>query len=235
MFETQRKDVEKKLNNFLLPNKSLSGTDIQNNWFPEIEADIFLSHSHLDKQTALILAGWLFENFKLKTFIDSSVWGYSNELLKIIDDAYCRNPSGETYSYEKRNYSTSHVHLMLSAALNKMIDNCECIFFLNSPNSISSNADTEMTASPWIYTEIAITKTIQKKTPERIKLETRAFSKGGEILNESLRIEYELELSHLSEINFDVIKNLENKSITSPQAALDELYKFRPINAKFYK
>ena len=29
-----------------------------------------------------------FNNFGLRVFIDSSVWGYANELLKIIDNEY---------------------------------------------------------------------------------------------------------------------------------------------------
>lgn len=122
LLSDQKNQVQTNLNKFLLPNKSLNGTDIQENWFPEIDAHIFLSHSHTDTTTALILAGWLKEQFQLNTFVDSTVWGYANDLLKIIDNAYCLNPVGNTYSYEKRNYSTSHVQLMLASALNKMID-----------------------------------------------------------------------------------------------------------------
>jgi hypothetical protein len=234
LFTEQRKNVQKKLDKFLLPNMSLNGSDIQKNWFPEIPADIFLSHSHKDERTALILAGWLYHQFELKTFIDSSVWGYSNELLKIIDNEYCKNSSGETYSYEKRNYSTSHVHLMLSTALNKMIDNCECIFFLNTPNSVSSNVDKEMTASPWIYTEMAMIQTIQKKTPKRIELKSRTFSKG-ENLNENFMIEYEIELSHLKDLDLESLKSLQDKDFISSEAVLDDLYGNHLINNKFYK
>src|SRR4051812_42196797 len=94
IFADQKKYVEANLEKFLLTNKSLNGTGIQESWFPEIDAHIFLSHSHVDEKTALILAGWLNEQFQLHTFIDSSVWGYANDLLKIIDNTYCLNPSG---------------------------------------------------------------------------------------------------------------------------------------------
>ena len=234
LFVEQQQQVQKKLNKFLLPNNSLNGTEIQENWFPEIDAHIFLSHSHEDEETALILAGWLYRNFGLKTFIDSTVWGYSHDLLKIIDNTYCLNPGGETYSYEKRNYSTSHVHLMLAAALNKMIDSCECIFFMNTPNSISSNADTERTSSPWIYTEIVVTQTIQKKTPDRLRAQTRTFSKG-ENLNEGPKIEYELELSHLRELDFGELIGIFKSEVYSPEDALDKLYRHKPISDYFYK
>ena len=55
----------------------------------------------------IALNGWLYESFGIKSFIDSSVWGYANDLLKLIDDAYCLNLEGtnKSYNYEKRNYS----------------------------------------------------------------------------------------------------------------------------------
>lgn len=131
--ENGKKIIRQKLVDFLSPDGSLSGTEIMENWFPTVDADVFLSHSHKDEKLALTVAGLLKEKLNLNVFIDSIVWGYSERLLKNIDDKYCRNDGEKTYSYDKRNYTTSHVNLMLSNALNKMIDNCECIIFLNSP------------------------------------------------------------------------------------------------------
>jgi hypothetical protein len=54
-------------------------------WFPYINADIFISHSHKDYNDVVCLAGWLEEKFGLTAFVDSSVWGYSDRLLKLID------------------------------------------------------------------------------------------------------------------------------------------------------
>ena len=62
---------------------------MQANWFPQIKADIFISHSHKDEDLALALAGWLKVSFGLTAFIDSCVWGYANDLLKMIDYKYC--------------------------------------------------------------------------------------------------------------------------------------------------
>lgn len=42
----------------------------------------------------------------------------------------------KTYDYNLRNYTTSHVHMMLATALTEMIDNTECIMFYNTPNSV---------------------------------------------------------------------------------------------------
>lgn len=91
-----------------------------------------------------------------------------------------------------------------------------------------------MTASPWIYFEVATTKTIRKETPERIKLKTKSFSKG-EVLNERFMIEYELELAHLQELTFESIDNLKHNMYFSPEEVLDDLYAVKPIQNKFFE
>lgn len=232
IYEGHKASSKQILDDFMLKNKSLSGTKIMENWFPQIDAHIFLSHSHTDEEKAIILAGILKEKFGIKTFIDSCIWGYSTDLLRQIDDDFCLNQNKETYNYTKRNYSTSHVNLMLSTALTRMIDNCECIFFLNSPNSISSSDVVSRTKSPWIFSEIATTQIIRKKTPNRLKPETRLFAKGGQ-LNESdretLTIEYDLELSHLTEFTFDDLKKWVGMESSSANQALTNLYHLKPI------
>ncbi|WP_452218921.1 hypothetical protein [Lacinutrix undariae] len=215
----------------------INGNKVIEKWFPIIECDIFLSHSHKDKEQAIALAGLLYKNFGLKTFIDSTVWGFSDKLLKIIDDEYCMHENGENYSYEKRNFSTSHVHLMLNSALNKMIDSCEAIFFLNTPNSISAmNTIKDSTHSPWIFSEIALTQIIRKKTPKRLKQETRMFSGKislSESVKEKLTIEYELELSHFTRLTIRDIQLWMNKSKYSNLNPLDDLYLLNQIDSKF--
>ncbi|WP_397447782.1 hypothetical protein [Polaribacter sp. R77954] len=218
-------------------NGIINGNKVIEKWFPIIECDIFLSHSHKDQDKAIALAGLLYKNFGLKTFIDSTVWGFSDNLLKAIDDKYCMHENQTTYSYEKRNFSTSHVHLMLNSALNKMIDSCEAIFFLNTPNSVSA-IDTikDSTNSPWIFSEIATTQTIRKKTPKRLKQETRTFSSRislSESVKEQLTVEYELELSHFTKLTLRDIQLWINKAKFSNSNPLDELYSLNQINSKF--
>lgn len=97
-------------------------------------------------------------------------------MLKQIDNKYCIHDDGETYDYELRNYTTSHVHMMLSTALTEMIDNTECIMFYNTPNSISladdiqtiKSAKKKVTLSPWIYHELAMTSLVKKRERSRI-------------------------------------------------------------------
>lgn len=236
IYKILKKSVEPKLKEYTLPEGTIDGKKIMQDWFPEVKAHIFLSHSHKDFKNAMYIAGALYTEFKILTFIDSAVWGYSNQLLKIIDDKYCVSTGGETYDYNSRNYSTSHVHLMLSSALNKMIDNCEAVFFLNSNNSVTTKSITEKTNSPWIFSEINTSKIIRKRTPNRLRELTKTFSSTIS-LNESqrsqLRIEYELELSHFTDLSYYGFNNWLNSFSSNPNDALDELYDRYPIDSKF--
>ena len=207
----QKTTIEKIINSFVRDDGSLDGSMMQANWFPQIKADIFISHSHKDKDLAHALAGWLKETFGLTAFIDSCVWGCANELLKLIDNRYCRNEHRRTYDYEKRNSSTSHVHMMLSVALTQMIDNTECLFFLNTPNSITPDTIINQTESPWIYSEIAMSRLIRKKELKEYRVmeyneSLKTFSK-----DEKLKIQYDLPTNHLVDINADDLNEWERR------------------------
>lgn len=237
----QKATIEGIINSFIDDDGFLDGSKMQANWFPQIKADVFISHSHKDRELALALAGWLRETFGLTAFIDSCVWGYANDLLKMIDNKYCYQKATKTYSYQKRNYSTSHVHMMLSVALTQMIDNTECLFFLNTPNSITPNPIINQTESPWIYSEIATSQLIRKKKLEEYRqvalMESqKTFSDGGE-----LKFRYDLPTEYLTEINADILEtwekywsSLDSSNYKYPQYsenlrvhALDKLYELK--------
>jgi hypothetical protein len=221
--------IEEDLRSFIFSDNSLDGTKIQNAWFPQIDAEVFISHSHADKEMAMMLAGWLKENFKIRSFIDSCIWGYANDLLKMIDNQYCRNKEENSYNYHKRNYSTSHVHMMLSSALSMMIDKTECLIFLDTPESIKPHEGIEKTESPWLYFEIGVSQIIRKRIPERRHSEYEKLFSKGEILEKAGLAKYIVDLSHLAEIDHRIL-NLwsETKNIYSAQDALDALYKIKP-------
>lgn len=204
---------------------SLFATKIMDNWFPQVKADVFISHSHKDEGLAVGLAGWLKSKFGVSSFIDSSVWGYSPELLKKLDKKFCLKDSGY-YDYDKRNITNGHVNMMLATSLTKMIDQCECIIFLNTPNSISCKGCIEKdgTESPWIYAEIEATRMLRVNPPER----TRELLKAGlesrsTALDEAISVKYDLDLKHLLLLEASDIITWDSCK-KSGEAALDYLY-----------
>lgn len=224
-FNSQKKGIQKRLKDFMYSDNSIDGTSMQADWFPQIEADIFISHSHKDQKMAICLAGWLWSEFNLNCFIDSLIWGYANDLLKEIDEEFCKNLDGNTYNYHSRNFSTSHVHMMLSTALAMMIDKTECLIFLDTPHSIKPIDSIENTQSPWIYFEIATSKIIQKRTPKRLLLESRSFS---DKLTKSLSVNYILDLDHLPVLEVSTLKDWSFESENSSEHPLDVLYNVVP-------
>lgn len=209
----------------------LDAKQIMKEYFPQYNRfDIFLSHSHNDIDLALTIAGILKKEFHLNVFVDSIVWKNCTDLLRSIDNEYCRIKKG-SYDYNKRNYSTSHIYLILMNSLNIMIDECETLFFLNTPNSISLEDnldnldDLDRTLSPWIFSELQTSKIIRKKIPNRnipLMESTKYFSTD-------LKISYPLELDHLTEMSPDIFLKWINRYYYNPNEALDDLYKICPL------
>lgn len=237
IYDNKKSEVIKNLDSYLGPDGSLDCSALQKDWFPTINSNIFISHSHDDEDLAVSLAGWLYKEFKLTSFIDSYVWGYCNDLLKNIDEEYCKHTNGHSYDYDKRNYSTSHVHMMLSTALTKMIDKTECIIFLNTDKSTLKAKDiiSTQTRSPWIYSEIMSTKMLRKNIPQRDTLKKSANDKYFiENAEKILKPIYDIDLDHLVKLSESTLINLhkqyEVNYPTNPTDALDKLYKITHIH-----
>lgn len=233
--------IQRSLKEYICNKNVLDGTLIEADWFPQIQANVFISHSNNDEQLAVSLAGFLYKEFGINSFIDSYIWGYVNKLLKELDGKYCPLKKDEkgfitSYSYESRNITTSHAHMMLSMALLKMIDGTECFFFLNTSKSITlSDAIKDQTLSPWIYSELAMSKIIGRKTKEfhRDVRVVRAYKN----FSQNIKIGYDAPLDHLIELNCDDINNwLKNNSLLEVESkdkaydALDTLYKLKVIS-----
>lgn len=159
--------AQKELDSFILSDTILDGEKLSDSWFKTIETDIFISHSHNDADLAFALAGWLKKEFDLDVFLDETVWGSADELLKQLDKKYCYQEESKTYNYQNRNFTTSHVHAMLSTAIQTVMDNSEVIFFLNTQESFPAISDvlgenSEYTLSPWIYQEVINAKLLRQ-------------------------------------------------------------------------
>lgn len=222
LYESMKLKIDTNLKNFF-SNGKLDGTKLSNHWFPQIKADVFISHSHKDFESVLTLAGYLYKKLDLICFIDSCIWGYSDKLLKAIDKRYCTTKNENTYDYDLRNLSTSHVHMMLTVALTKMIYNTECLFFLNTPNSIlPKDSVKNKTLSPWIYTELSMIKYTDKKSALTHRTLQENFSKSMEYLS----VEYDVDdiLKDLPILNSADIQKWGEQKFKNKFKALDYLY-----------
>ncbi len=236
--EGQKTLVYKELDSYIDKKDSIGaidGSKLQEDWFKNVPLDIFISHSHSDEKLAVSFAGWLYEEFGLSAFVDSKIWGYANDLMYKMNQRYNvigETSSGTTYSHEGCNNVASHVHMMLSTSLNKIIDQCESVFFLNTKNSLVVYNKTEKTKSPWIYLEICLANTIRRTPPERFgdyllheEIRTK-YAYAGEML-----IEYTVDFDAFIDLNFSHLLNwsLKKKIFSHP---LDSLYEISGILEK---
>ena len=228
--EEQKTNIEKRLEEFIdYDTGIIDGRALEEELFKEIEADIFLSHSHSDEKLAVGFAGWLKTNFNLTAFVDSCVWKYADDILKEINNRYnllrTEKDGSKTYSHSKANYAASHIYLMLNSALNNMINKTECFMFIDTEHSCIHMDKTEApdkTLSPWIYSEIVMANTMKITFPDRPFF----TSELRHSFSESLKISHDLDLSTFFYLGATDLANwkYQNKGDMHP---LDKLYSIK--------
>ncbi len=167
--------------------------------------DVFISYSHDDEDEALYLATYLRDK-GLTVFLDSTIWYSADGLLDAIDGIYSWADDHIHYDVAKRNYSTSHVHAMLSMAMLEAIRRSECCLFIESPHSLTLECGIkEHTLSPWIYEEATFINNIQPILPPRfVKPHVRVFCEGGNLSvrdsQNQLKAQYAIDLNNFTHI-----------------------------------
>ncbi len=155
--------------------------------------DVFISHSHKDIHEAEALARYL-KSKGWNPFLDHYVWCSADRLQKEIDREYCMTDDGSLYVYDKVQFSSSHVHTMLSMAILEMIAHCESFIFIESSRSINykilkrRNIRTE---SPWLYQELQYVRMLSALTSSPLREERFSDSRMP------LRISYGADLEDL--------------------------------------
>ncbi|WRD28653.1 toll/interleukin-1 receptor domain-containing protein [Helicobacter pylori] len=116
-------------------------------------AQVFLSHSHADKNKALKVKNYLEEDLDAEcVFIDSLFWDYKDDVL---------NKLAEYTEYDDISRIEDAFTLILRESLEDMIKKCPYFVFLQSKNSVSLNQGlSQITHSPWIYEELKIAHSI---------------------------------------------------------------------------
>ncbi len=115
------------------------------------DAQVFLSHSHADKNKALKVKNYLESETNHRVFIDSLFWDYKNNVLKEM---------------KKHHIDVSKIEdaftLILRESLQDMIEKCPYFVFLQSNNSVSNQGLSRITYSAWVYEELKIAHSIRE-------------------------------------------------------------------------
>ncbi len=120
-------------------------------------AQVFLSHSHADKNKALKVKNYLESETNRRVFIDSLFWDYKDNILK------------EMSKYDDTSKIEDAFTLILRESLEDMIKKCPYFVFLKSNNSVSNQGLSRITYSAWIYEELKIAHSIRESHPTPIE------------------------------------------------------------------
>ncbi|ADU85316.1 TIR domain-containing protein [Helicobacter pylori] len=156
VFEPDR--IAQKIRNILKKHGSkkdivLNHNEIKEAFFspfkPQLKtAQVFLSHSHADRNKALEVKNYLESQTKRKVFIDSLFWDYKDDVLNELE------------KYDDISEIEDAFTLILRESLQDMIEKCPYFVFLQSKNSVSNQGLSQITYSAWIYEELKIANTL---------------------------------------------------------------------------
>ncbi|GAA8591914.1 toll/interleukin-1 receptor domain-containing protein [Helicobacter pylori] len=149
------------------------------------DAQVFLSHSHADKNKALKVKNYLESETNHRVFIDSLFWDYKNNVLKEI---------------KKHHIDVSKIEdaftLILRESLQDMIEKCPYFVFLQNNNSVSNQGLSCTTYSAWVYEELKIAHSIRESRLTPMMESMQVFHDISPFL-ESLETITLKELSHI--------------------------------------
>ena len=179
-YNLEKEKAGVQLKQLINSNYEIAAEDIKSMFFPQKTYDVFISHSHNDLVLALSLSRYLKDNFKLSAFVDSICWGNIDKIQKDLDK---RNRTEDNYEYEAVKKVAQHANLILASALTEAIDKSECVFFLNTKNSVvrGDQVKEAKTYSPWIYHEVYTASIIRRIKPTR----KSAYESRDNALNEA--------------------------------------------------
>ena len=202
----------------------LDGDALKQGWFPSKKRfDIFISHSGNDEDLSYALAEWLHVNFNLTCFIDSLVWKHFSSLKNALNSFFFKK-YGTEYNALFKDRVNQHVLLMLNTSLMEVMDRCECLFFLNTPQSVKiSEIGDYLTDSPWLFSEIGMFNSIQKKQRRK-----RALFEGQMATATYSHIQYKLNLKGLINLGAEDLNKWVNAYDNSSENShpLDVLYEY---------
>ncbi len=237
--ENMRKIVSQ-IEKFIEASNKSSDKMFQKFSFPTIAADVFILCSHADMDCVNALAGWLKENFDLNVFVDANLWNYADASLVSRNNIHSN--ASETTVNNPIDKCAQNMDFMLMAAVEKIIDDVECVILLEqeeSENIYKSSSEAAHTLSPWIFSEIFCSQIIRKKPlafyREYSYADTCLTAESAD-MRLSFDIIYDMENGNLIEIdNVHLMQWLKEKKLCESECFyyLDILYQITD-SKRFY-
>lgn len=151
----------------------LDAAAMQEQLFPAVKPDVFLCHAAGDRQQVMQLAVSL-EGFGLEVFVDSCVWGNAYPLLNEIDDHFSRRSDVPgSYRYSKVTRTAASLHMILNAALQRMIDGCELFLHLDTGSVRIEDyvQGGQHIGAPWALSECLFARQVARRGRPRLSLD----------------------------------------------------------------
>lgn len=231
-YENDKSISLQKLQKIINSREIIQAWEIKKLLLPSKRYDIFISHSHKDLELAKGFANYLYLFFNVTCFIDSLYWGNIDELQNELNElhlTYDGVTKKSYYDYEKTLQVAKHADMILASALTEMIDNCECVFFLNTDSSVIRGTEAiskNETYSPWIYHEVFTTTIIQKKQRSKFN---ESYQFRDNAIKQIPDISYGLDLSGMTVLREEDIFEWEIKiNSNKDKHPLDVLYNLNP-------
>lgn len=228
-----------KLSDYLLDGYSntLNANTIAEHLFPEKKCHIFLSHSHADEQVAIEFAAGM-RKIGIEVFVDSCVWGYAQDLTDKINEKFASSQKladRVTFEYYAATNNIINISTILNSALQRMIQKCEAFVFLRTENSvpITDYPVSDLTLSPWIYSELQFSSLVEITGKNRVSLEKFETTASINKRSSDISFAHKIMNEHLVKIDAPELTNWYSNNTERGIDALDSLYATLDIEDKF--
>ena len=196
---------------------------VEEDWFPELRIDVFLSHMWMDDGLQFAFVGWLHSTFGLRCMIDSYIWDSEGKLTDeynmLYSDRRKKANGSEVFDYGCSNRVFNHIISMLYIAAVKMMDKAEAVILLDTDENmyIYENRTLSRRYLPWIYTETVIAGSIRRKhlneyraKAENIDFNANVISEKTECISEDELGQWEQEYRNEDMYPLDTLYKLLN-------------------------
>jgi len=153
----------------------LDAESVQQVVAPAFQPDVFLSHGRGDREQVLQLAVML-EQLGLTVFVDSCLWLNAYTVQQELDESLSarrNSPGTHHFHYHRVVRTSASLHMVFSAALQRLIDGCELFLHLEGEAEALRTCveDGRHAGAPWVLSELMFARHLPRRGRPRLTLE----------------------------------------------------------------